>query len=278
MALSLALLLPSAALVTAYSLPPATRAVPMRTPRSVLLASQDQIEAPARSGPPWLRPALAATASMLFAAQPALAKAKAVAVPFALFGKSAAQLFPVQNLSLVSWLLYIFLPRWQQTKKLALIAPCVHSVLYSLILVHMVKFPTPGLTVDFSSLAGIMPGFAIPDGAFAGWLHYCVFDPLVGLGIVLDAKQQQVPHLLCVPCAAVSPAHPRGTHALALQYLAPFALRVPQLPVPHALRRPDGLPRVPGAAHRHPDAAQAASSASAEGLQVGVKVRVILMY
>ena len=52
-----------------------------------------------------------------------------------------------------------------------------------------------------------MPGFAIPDGAFAGWLHYCVFDPLVGLGIVLDAKQQQVPHLLCVPCAAVSRIH-----------------------------------------------------------------------
>lgn len=143
------------------------------------------------------RPAVAAAAaSLLLTAKPAVAAAKEV--PFTLLGKNSAALFPVQNAALLSWMLYIFLPRWQPTKMLALAAPCLHSVLYFLVLVHSVRHPTPGVTIDFSSLKGIMGGLATPDGAFAAWLHYCVFDPLVGLGIVLDAKQQRVPHLLCV--------------------------------------------------------------------------------
>lgn len=28
-----------------------------------------------------------------------------------------------------------------------------------------------------------------PAKVFAGWLHYCVFDPLVGLGEVLDSQK-----------------------------------------------------------------------------------------
>ena len=67
------------------------------------------------------------------------------------------------------------------------------------LMVHLFNNPIAG-GVDFTSLAGIMPGFAVADGAFAGWLHYCAFDPLVGLGIVLDAKRNGVPHLLCMPC------------------------------------------------------------------------------
>lgn len=129
-----------------------------------------------------------------------LVAAKAKAVPFALLGKTSAELFPVQNLALLSWAPLLLLPRWRFTPVLALIAPTVHSALYANVLVHMIKNPTPGLTVDFTSLAGIMPGFAIPDGAFAGWLHYCTFDPLVGLAITMDAKRMRVPHLLVVPC------------------------------------------------------------------------------
>ena len=98
---------------------------------------------------------------------------------------------------MLSWALYLILPRWKFTPVLALIAPVIHSCLYAGVLTHMIKYPTPGIQVDFSSLEGIMPGFALPDGAFAGWLHYCAFDPLVCLAIVLDAKRLRVPHLLC---------------------------------------------------------------------------------
>ena len=131
---------------------------------------------------------------------PQAAAAAAAAPPFVLFGKTSAQLFPVQNFGLPTWLLLFFAPRWRRTKHLALAAPLAFSALYTLVLAHCVRFPTPGLAVDFTSLAGIMRGFTIADGAFAGWLHYLVFDPCVGLGIVLDAQQHKVPHLLCVPC------------------------------------------------------------------------------
>ena len=126
--------------------------------------------------------------------------AKAAAVPFLLFGKTSSQLFPVQNLALLSWLLYLLLPRWKLTPVLALIAPTVHSLLYGNVMLHMIQNPVPGTSVSFSSLEGIMKMQMLPDGAFAGWLHYCTFDPLVGLAIVLDAKRVRVPHLLCVPC------------------------------------------------------------------------------
>ena len=146
----------------------------------------------------------AASAAMPALQGKAMLLAAKGAVPFTLLGKTSSELFAVQNLSLLSWALYLLLPRWRFTPVLALVAPVLHSALYSKVLVHMIQNPTPGLTVDFSSLAGIMPGFALPDGAFAGWLHYCAFDPLVGLAIVLDAKRLRVPHLLCVPCLAAT--------------------------------------------------------------------------
>jgi len=54
------------------------------------------------------------------------------------------------------------------------------------------------LSADLLSLDGIVTAFRNPDGVLAGWLHYCVFDPLVGLGEVLDSQQNKLPHFLVV--------------------------------------------------------------------------------
>ena len=145
-------------------------------------------------------PRVAVAGAIASFAPRAASAAVAAAPPFLLFGRTSAQLFPIQNFGLPTWLLLYFAPRWRLTKYVALIPPLIFSALYSLVLVHCVRNPTPGLSVDFTSLEGIMRGFTIADGAFAGWLHYLVFDPLVGLGIVLDAKSVGIPHLLCVPC------------------------------------------------------------------------------
>ena len=178
------LLLPAA--VTAYqlSLPARPSAIPLRAaaprlaaaasaaPRLTAAASGGQSDRASLSSRPPL--ALVTPAALLLAAvaaQPAAAKAAASAVPFMLLGKSSAQLFPIQNAALLSWVLYFFVPHWKLTKTLALCAPCLHSVLYGMVLVHLIKHPTPGLTVDFSSLAGVMRGFTTADGVFAGWLH-----------------------------------------------------------------------------------------------------------
>ena len=140
-----------------------------------------------------------ATAGATFQAglSPALAQQEA----FVFFGKSSADLFPLSNLSILTWLLLIFAPGWEYTKSAALIAPVVNAVLYVTVLTFLITHPPPDApAVDFGSLSSIVTAFQNPDGVFAGWLHYCVFDPLVGLGEVVDSQQNKVPHFLVVPC------------------------------------------------------------------------------
>jgi len=153
-------------------------------------------------GPPRRLPraAAVATAGLLAAAGGALPAAAAQARPFSLFGLGAAELLHAQNLSLFTWALLLLRPRWKQTPRLALLVPVLHSLLYALLVIHTVVNPTSVQGVSFDTLKGIQAIFRSSDGVLAGWLHYCVFDPLVGLGEVLDAKQQRVPHLLVMPC------------------------------------------------------------------------------
>ena len=69
--------------------------------------------------------------------------------------------------------------------------------------------------------------------AFAGWLHYCTFDPLIGLGIVLDARKSGVPHLLCIPCLiATALAGPVGFASYMLLRTIFGALRKTSTPPP----------------------------------------------
>lgn len=127
--------------------------------------------------------------------------ASAAGPVFTLLGKSAFDLFPVSNLSLVSWITMILFPRWSKTPQLALVAPVLLSMLYGVAIVHVLRYPPPGASAaDFSSLAGLVNAFSNPDGVFAGWLHYCVTDPLVGLAISLDAKRLKVGRVFLVPC------------------------------------------------------------------------------
>lgn len=142
-----------------------------------------------------------AAALSLLAPSASVAAAKSMsAVPFQLLGKSSAELLPiVQAPAMFTWLLLIFFPRWKHTKALGLIMPALHALLYAGILVWTLKY-SPPMAVDFSTLPGIMAMFVQPDNVFAAWLHYLVFDPLIGLGMVLDAKSLKLPHLLLVPC------------------------------------------------------------------------------
>lgn len=75
----------------------------------------------------------------------------------------------------------------------------VNAVVYAAVAFLAARNPHAP-AVDFSSLEGIRTMFADADACFAGWLHYCVFDPLIGFGEVLDSRQLKVPHLLVVPC------------------------------------------------------------------------------
>ena len=117
---------------------------------------------------------------------------------FSFLGKTSVEIFPVSNVSLLTWGLLIFLPSWEYLKPAALIAPVINAVLYVAAIAFLLTHPTQEISADLLTLDGIVTAFRNPDGVLAGWLHYCVFDPLVGLGEVLDSQQNKVPHFLVV--------------------------------------------------------------------------------
>lgn len=132
---------------------------------------------------------------------PSVPQASAAAEPFQFIGKTSAELFPLSNVSLLTWILLLVFPSWQYTKYAALAAPVINALLYAATLTYLLTHPAEDApAIDFSSLSGIVTAFRNPDGVLAGWLHYCCFDPLVGLGEVLDSQEQKVPHIFVVPC------------------------------------------------------------------------------
>ena len=66
---------------------------------------------------------------------------------------------------------------------------CMQMLLMSAraVVAFTLTHPDPHSEPDISHLEGIVALFTNKDAVFAGWLHYCVFDPMVGLGEVLDS-------------------------------------------------------------------------------------------
>ena len=46
--------------------------------------------------------------------------------------------------------------------------------------------------------------FTSPFAVLAGWVHYLAFELFVGAWEVRDARRRNVPHLLVVPCLALT--------------------------------------------------------------------------
>ena len=96
--------------------------------------------------------------------------------PLKLLGDlTAAQLWPLTNTALPSWLLLVFLPTWKRTPTLVLLSPLLHAVLYAGTLGSVLLFRPAGAAspaVDFTTLAGVIALFDDKNAIFAGWLHY----------------------------------------------------------------------------------------------------------
>lgn len=143
---------------------------------------------------------------MAFGFEPRPVSATLALRPFSLlFGLDAAQLWPLTNLVLPAWLLLALLPKWRHTPALTIVPPLVHAAMYVLVIVSgQLDAPEGEAAPDFTSLEGVVRLFQDPSGVFAGWLHYLVFDLLVGRAIVQDALGREwtlLRHtLFVVPC------------------------------------------------------------------------------
>jgi hypothetical protein len=56
----------------------------------------------------------------------------------------------------------------------------------------------------FDSLPAVMLLFDTPGVALAGWVHYLAFDLFVGGWEVRTARREGIPHLLVIPCLALT--------------------------------------------------------------------------
>ena len=61
-----------------------------------------------------------------------------------------------------------------------------------------------GSAGGFSSLPAVATLFSNPWLLLAGWTHYLAFDLLVGSWEVRDARDRGIPHLLVLPCLALT--------------------------------------------------------------------------
>ena len=116
---------------------------------------------------------------------------------------SPEQLFPALNLlAFVSWLLLAIFPRRPLiTHTVAGAAvPAFFAVAYIAIIASAWGASEGG----FSSLDGVASLFANRWMLLAGWTHYLAFDLLVGVWEVHDSRERGIPHLLVIPCLALT--------------------------------------------------------------------------
>ena len=111
--------------------------------------------------------------------------------------------FSVANLTaMVSWVLLVVLPRrrWVSDMVAGVGVPALLAAAYIVLIATSWGSSAGG----FSTLANVALLFANPWMLLAGWVHYLCFDLLIGCWEVRDARERGVPHLLVVPCLALT--------------------------------------------------------------------------
>jgi len=113
------------------------------------------------------------------------------------------QIFSIVNpIALVAWVLLAALPRRRRVAEMIAgnVVPALLAMFYTAI-VATTWYGSPG---GFSSLSDVAMLFSNPWLLLAGWIHYLAFDLLVGSWEVRDARDRGVPHLLVLPCLALT--------------------------------------------------------------------------
>lgn len=116
---------------------------------------------------------------------------------------SAEQVFSlVSAVAMAAWLLLAVLPRqrWVADTVAGVVVPAMLATVYVAIVVMKWGESSGG----FSSLAEVALLFRNPWMLLAGWTHYLAFDLLVGSWEVRDARPRGLPHLLLLPCLALT--------------------------------------------------------------------------
>jgi hypothetical protein len=115
-------------------------------------------------------------------------------------------LFSLANpVAVLGWALLVLAPRWRGTRAVVLSGalPLLLAATYAVVIAYQtVAHPAAG--GGFGSLAQVAALFRQPWALLAGWVHYLCFDMWTGAWELRDAQRRGVPHLLLVPCLALT--------------------------------------------------------------------------
>ena len=97
------------------------------------------------------------------------------------------------------WILMIFLSKWKVTRFLIdfKIIPLALTFIYAIYIFQAIQ--TGGM-MDFGSLKSVMALFTEENAVLAGWVHYLVFDLLIGMWMLDQNKELKINQLLIAPC------------------------------------------------------------------------------
>ena len=130
---------------------------------------------------------------------------------------------------MIGWLGLVLAPRWSITRDwfAPVIAPLMIGCLYIWLIASNFSLAPDG--AEFSSLAGVITLFSVPELVLAGWIHYQAFDLFVGAWEVNDAQKEGIHHLVLIPCLlATLMAGPVG---LVLFWVIKLSYRAARSPV-----------------------------------------------
>jgi hypothetical protein len=115
---------------------------------------------------------------------------------------SPDQLFSVVNLlAVLGWTALVVLPGRRTIEVVGrYLLPGILAAAYTAIIVTR----WGGADGGFGTLPDVARLFSDPWLLLAGWMHYLAFDLFVGSWEVQDARVRGVPHVLVVPCLALT--------------------------------------------------------------------------
>jgi hypothetical protein len=111
---------------------------------------------------------------------------------------TASTVFQIVNtIVLPAWLILIFLPKksWRN--------PAIYGFAMLMAVVYVFYVVTGLGDLDpqaFSKLEGVKAMFSSDKAVLTGWVHYLVFDLLVGNWIVNNAQKHKITHYIVIPC------------------------------------------------------------------------------
>lgn len=110
------------------------------------------------------------------------------------------EVFSLANiLAFMMWIPMIVFPKWKVTHFLIdfKVIPIFLAILY---VFYIVQSILNGPAMDFGSLQAVMHMFTIEEAVLAGWLHYLVFDMLVGMWMLDQNKTLKIHQAIMAPC------------------------------------------------------------------------------